>query len=516
MKVDNEMEISDLYLQSIKEIEDGQIIKGKIVNIGKKEVLVDVGYKSEGIIPLSEFSQPENLKIGQEIEVYIESKEDDQGMIVLSYEKAERLKGWNKISANYKEGDLIEGRVKRKVKGGYIIDLFGIEAFVPASLSSFKGIAEKDILDKVFNFKIIKMNTLRRSLILSRKDALKEEREMQKMKLWEKLKVGEVYPGVVKAITDFGAFIDLGGVDGLLHIMDMSWSRISHPSEVVALGDKIEVVVLNIDRESQKVSLGLKQRTPDPWQDIESKYPINSRAKGKVVNILNYGIFVELEKGIEGLIHISEISWQKRVQDVKEMFAIGDIVEVCVLSIDKEARRISLSIKQLESNPWLEAEKKFPVGSIVSGKVKGFTDYGAFVELDENLEGMIHISDMSWTKKINHPQEILKKGQKVDVMVLAVDGENQRISLGLKQLTPNPWPEIAKKYPVGLELESEIIQVNNFGVFVKLEDEVEGLVKSSEIDKEQMQKLKPGNKLKVRVLKVDTEQGKIGLTAKLV
>ncbi|MEK6714582.1 MAG: 30S ribosomal protein S1 [Candidatus Omnitrophota bacterium] len=508
--------VSELYNQSIKEIIDGQVVKGKIVNITSKEVLVDIGYKSEGVIPLSEFFRPQEVKLGEEIDVYVESKENDEGMVVLSKEKAERLRGWNKIADNYKEGDIIEGKVKRKVKGGYIIDMYGIEGFVPASLSTFKGVSDRDILDKTFNFKIVKMNTARRSLVLSRKDALKSERENLKSKVWEKLKVGEAYPGVVKGITDFGAFIDLGGVDGLLHIMDMSWSRISHPSELVALGDRIEVVVLNVDKEASKVSLGLKQRMPDPWQEIENKYPVGSRVKGKIVNILNYGVFIELEKGIEGLIHISEVSWQKRIQDVKDIFAIGDMVEVQVLNIDKDARRISLSIKQLESNPWLDAETKFPIGSLVSGKVKGFTDYGAFVELDSSLEGMIHISDMSWTKKINHPQEVLKKGQKLEVVVLSVDGKNRRISLGLKQLEENPWPEITKKYPVGLDLEAEVIQVNNFGVFVKLEDALEGLVYASEIEAEQIARLKTGDKLKVRIMKVDTEQGKIGLTARLI
>lgn len=516
MATENHALISDFYNKSIKEITDGQVVKGKIVNITTKEVLVDIGYKSEGVIALSEFPRPKELKVGEEIDVYVESKENDEGMVVLSKEKAERLRGWNRINDNYKEGDLIEGKIKRKVKGGYIIDMYGIEGFVPASLSTFKGVSDKETLDKILSFKIVKMNTSRRSLILSRKDALRTERESLKGKVWEKLKIGETYSGVVKGITDFGAFVDLGGVDGLLHIMDMSWSRISHPSELVALGDKIDVAVLNIDRAASKVSLGLKQRMPDPWQEIGTKFPVGSRVKGKIVNILNYGAFVELEKGIEGLIHISEISWQKKIHDLKEIFAIGDMVEVQVLNIDKDARRISLSIKQLENNPWLDAEGKFPVGSRVSGKVKGFTDYGAFVELDSNLEGMIHVSDMSWTKKISHPQEVLKKSQRVEVEVLSVDGKSQRISLGLKQLSANPWQEIALKYPMGLDLDSEVVQMNNFGVFVKLEDDLEGLVYASEIDKEEAERLKPGDKLRVRIIKVDTDQGKIGLTARLI
>lgn len=509
--MDNQMVIADLYNQSIMELEDGQIVKGTIVNVGPREVLVDVGYKSEGVIPLSEFIAPEDVKLGDEIEVYVESKEDDHGMIILSRDKAERLKGWNSIKDEYKEGDLIEGTVRRKVKGGYIINIFDTECFLPASLSGFKGVSEKDVIGNAFKFKILKMNIARHSLVLSRRDVMRMEREGARAKIWETLKVGEVYPGVVKGITDFGAFVDLGGIDGLLHIVDMSWSRISHPSEMVALGDKIEVKVLNLDKAASKVSLGLKQCKSDPWQDIETKFPAGSRIKGKVVNIMNYGVFVELEKGIEGLIHISEVSWQKRVHDIRGIFAIGDIVEVYVMSINKQGRRISLSVKQLESNPWLGAEKKFPVGSKVSGKVKGWTDYGAFVELDANLEGMIHISDMSWTKKIGHPQDILRKGQKVDVVILSVNGKNQRIALGLKQAIINPWPEIAERYAIGMELESEVIQINNFGIFVRLSEDLEGLVYASEIDSAKMSGFNPGDKLKVKIIKVDVEQGKIGL-----
>jgi small subunit ribosomal protein S1 len=374
---------------------------------------------------------------------------------------------------------------------------------------------EREILDKFFKFKIIKINNLRRSIILSRREAIQKEREESKGKLLQSIKQGEVLPGTVKAITDFGAFIDLGGMDGLLHITDMSWSKISHPSEMLALGDKIEVAVLNVDKESGKVSLGLKQRLPDPWQDIEAKYSAGMKVKGKVVNILPYGVFVELEKGIEGLIHVSEISWTKRVSNPNEMFAIGDMLETQVLNVDKDSRRISLSLKQLEQNPWLDAESRYPVGTKVSGKVRGFTDYGAFVELDSSLEGMIHVSDMSWTKRVAHPQDVLKKGQKADVMILAVDSQNRRISLGLKQLQPNPWTEIAAKYPLDTVLEAEVVSVTEFGVFVKLEEELEGLIYSSEIDKDTAAKLKAGDKIQAKVIKVDVEQAKIGLSAKI-
>ncbi|MDD5236889.1 MAG: S1 RNA-binding domain-containing protein, partial [Candidatus Omnitrophica bacterium] len=382
-------------------------------------------------------------------------------------------------------------------------------------LSAFKALADKDILNNVFKFKIIKINNLRRSLILSRREAVQKDKEKAKEKIWQELKIGEIYTGAVKGIADFGAFIDLGGVDGLLHITDMSWSKISHPSEIVAIGDKIEVMILNIDKEASKVSLGLKQRFPDPWADIENKYPIGTKVKGKIVNILPYGVFVELEKGIEGLVHISEVSWAKRVSSPQEIFAIGDMVEVQVLNIEREARRISLSIKQLESNPWLEVEGKYPVGTKVQGKVRGFTDYGAFIELDSNIEGMVHVSDFSWTKRINHPQDVLKKGQKIEAMILSIDAQNRRISLGLKQLTANPWPEIAQKYPLETVLDAEVVSITDFGVFVKLEEELEGLVFSGEIEKDQLAQLKPQDKLKVKVIKVDVEQAKIGLSAKV-
>ena len=506
--------LEELYKQSIKIVKEGEVVKGKIVSIKSKEVIVDVGFKSEGIVPVAEFGR-EDLEVDKELDFLVESIENDAGIITLSREKAQRIKGWYKIVKNQTEGDLVEGRPVKKVKGGFIVDVMGIEGFLPASLSAFKGVLDKDILGKPFKFKIVKINNMRHSIILSRREALHKEKEAVKEKIWQDLKIGNIYSGMIKAITDFGAFIDLGGVDGLLHITDMSWSKISHPSEVVALGDKIEVMVLNFDKESGKVSLGLKQRLPDPWQDVETKYSVAAKVKGKVVNILPYGVFVELEKGIEGLIHISEMSWTKRVNNPSEMFAVGDMVEAQILSIEKDSRRISLSLKQLEQNPWLEAEAKYPAGSTVQGKVRGFTDYGAFVELDGNLEGMIHVSDMSWTKRVAHPQDVLKKGQKVDVIVISVDAQNRRISLGLKQLQPNPWAEIAVKYPLDTVLETEVVNITDFGVFVKISDDLEGLIYASEIDKEKVSQLKPGDKLQAKVMKVDVEQAKIGLSARL-
>ncbi|MFH1888544.1 MAG: 30S ribosomal protein S1 [Candidatus Omnitrophota bacterium] len=506
--------MEELYNQSIKMLKEAQIVKGKIVSIKSKEVLVDVGFKSEGIVPITQFSK-EDLGVGKELDFFVDCIEDDSGMIGLSRDKAIRIQGWDNIVKNANDGTLVEGKPVKKVKGGFLIDVMGIEGFLPTSLSSFRGLSDKSILYNKFKFKIIKVNNLRHSIILSHRDAMQKSREEAKEKLWQDLKVGAIHPGTVKAITDFGAFVDLGGADGLLYITDMSWSKISHPSEIVALGDKIDVVILNMDKESGKVSLGLKQRLPDPWQDIETKYSVASKVKGKVVNILPYGVFVELEKGIEGLVHVSEISWTKRVNNPGEMFAIGDMLEVQVLNIDKQSRKISLSLKQLEQNPWLDVESKYPVGTKIQGKVRGFTAYGVFVELDNSLEGMIHVSDISWTKRVAHPQDIFKKGQKIEVVVLSADAANRRISLGLKQLHPNPWPEIAVKYPVDTELETEVVNVNDFGVFVKIEEDLEGLVYSSEIDNDALAQLKPGDKLKAKVIKVDAEQAKIGLTSKI-
>jgi len=512
--VEQKSELEALYNQSIKVMREGQVVTGKIVAIKSKEVLVDVGFKSEGIVAITEFTQAD-LEVGKELEFYLESLENDAGVMMLSREKAIRIQGWDKIVKYSQDGTLVDGRPVKKVKGGFLVDVMGVEGFLPSSLSSFKNVPDKDILYKPYKFKIVKINNLRRSLIVSRREAVQKEKDAAKDRIWQDLKIGEVAPGTVKAITDFGAFVDLGGVDGLLHITDMSWSKISHPSEIVALGDKIEVMILNMDRESGKVSLGLKQRLQDPWQDIENKFSVGAKIKGKVVNILPYGVFVELEKGIEGLIHVSEISWTKRITNPSEMFAIGDMLETQIISVDKDARRISLSLKQLEQNPWTEAEGKFPIGTKVTGKVRGFTEYGAFIELDSNLEGMIHVSDMSWTKRVAHPQDVLKKGQKVDVSILSVDTQNRRISLGLKQLQPNPWADIAQNYPVDTVLDSEVVNITDFGAFVKISDELEGLVYSSEIDKDVLSQLKPGDKLKVKVIKVDVEQAKIGLSARI-
>jgi len=510
-----QMNITEMYNSSLKDFREGEIVKGTIVGVNVKEVVVDIGFKSEGFIPMDEFRNRDELKIGQTIEVLIETVEDEDGRLILSRLKAERMQGWMRLGDELNEGDVIEGRVLKQVKGGYMVDVNGIDAFLPMSLSSFRGIPLQEIMANKFSFQVAKLNKQRRNMILSRRDLVQKEREQVREKLWAQLEKGQRRKGTVKGITDFGAFIDLGGIDGLLHITDMSWSRINHPSEIVKIGDKIEVLILDFDKENSKVSLGLKQIVANPWTNIYDKFPTGSRVKGKVVNIMPYGVFVEIDKGIEGLLHSSEITWQKKLVNPQEMFKLGDTVEVQIINVDKDQKRISLSMKQLEANPWQEAKEKLPVGMKVKTIVRGFTEYGAFVELESGLEGMIHVSDMSWTKKINHPQDVLKKGQEIEVIVLAVDSDNRKITLGLKQLTPNPWPEIAKRFPVGSEVEAEVVLNSNFGVFVKLEDEVEALVYSSEIDKEKAIALKPGEKIRVKIIKVDVEQMKIGVSARL-
>ncbi len=505
-------EIMDLYVQHLKEIKDGEIVKGRVVRISGNEVVVDIGYKSEGFIPKEEFLW-EDIEIGKEIDVFVETTEDDEGMLVISKKKADRLMGWEKIIANHKEGSIVEGKVARIVKGGFIVDIYGMDCFLPNSLSTFRG-RERQVLGQNFNFMIIKINRLRKNIVVSRKDALQKEKEEAQKRLWEELKEGDVREGVVKNITDFGAFIDLGGVDGLLHITDMSWGKLSHPSELLKVGDKIKVKVLSVDRTAGKVALGLKQLTEDPWSKVEEKYPVGSRVRGKVVNIMPYGVFVELEPGVEGLVHISEMSWTRRSVNPHELFSVGQEVEAVVLHVDKDKRKLSLGTKQLLPNPWDNIEEKIPIGAVMKGKVKGFTDYGAFVELVDGIEGMVHVSDMSWTRRITHPQEVLKKGEEVEVKVLSVDKEAQKIALGIKQLKPNPWPEIVEKYKVGTVVEGEVVKVTNFGVFVKLEDDLEGLVYMSEMDKALAEHLKPHDKVKVKIVKVDPDQMKIGLSMK--
>jgi len=508
-------ELAALYDSSIKDFKEGQVVKGKIIEIRRDDVVVDIGYKSEGMVSLSEFPERDKLKIGDTVEVLLESKEDEDGCVVISKQKADKLQGWERIISTYKEGDPISGKPSRKVKGGMMVDI-GMEAFLPASLASLKTYCNLDeLVGQVLDFKIVKINRSRKNIVVSRKDFLRQQLEESRQRLLRELEKGKLVPGVVKNITDFGAFIDLGGLDGLLHITDMSWGRISHPSEMLAIGDKVEVVVLDFDKTTNRVSLGLKQKTANPWQDVDKKYPPGSKIKGKVVNLMPYGAFVELEKGIEGLVHISELSWSKRYSHPNELLAIGDVIEAVVLDWDKANQKISLGMKQLEVDPWLGAEEKFPVSARVKGKVRNLTDYGAFVELEEGVDGLIHVSEMSWTKKVSHPREVLKKGQRIETIVLSVDAKNRKLSLGLRQLTPDPWSKISQTYKEGYTTTGKITKITNFGIFVELEKDLEGLLHVNELEEKTQAdleaKYKLGAKIPVKVVKLDETQRKIAL-----
>jgi len=510
---------SELYQQSIVNIKEGQIVKGKIIAINPKDVIVDIGYKSEGAVAISEFSDPEAIKIGDEVDVYLESKEDENGMVVLSKQKAEKAVGWEMVISRYGEGDMVDGKVSKKVKGGFMVNI-GVEAFLPASLAALKGFGNlNQLIGQTFPFKIVKINKPRKNIVVSRKDVLQAQKDEDKKKVFDSLAKGAVVNGIVRNITDFGAFVDLGaGMTGLLHITDMSWGRVSHPSEVLAIGDKIDVVVLDFDKDSGRVSLGLKQKTQNPWEAVDAKYPADSRVKGTVVNLVPYGAFVELEKGVEGLLHISELSWTKKYANPNELLAIGDRIEVQVLEVDKANKKVSLGLKQLEANPWIGVEDKYPVGTKVKGKIRNLTDYGAFVELEDGIDGLIHVSDISWTKRIGHPKDVFKKGEKVEAVVLSADSNNRRISLGVKQLTPDPWDEIAAKYAAETVMSGKVTKVANFGLFVEIDKDLEGLVHISEITLAEGEKLeekfKAGDELKTRILKVDSMQHKIALSIK--
>jgi len=509
-------EMRKLYAESFKEISAGKIVEGTIVEIGEGSVLVDIGFKSEGSIPIEEFKDKDSLKVGDKVQVFLESRENQEGMVVLSKAKADKVSHWEEAVNLCNEGKVVTGKVVRKVKGGLMVDI-GLEAFLPASHVGLRHIKNLDsFLGKEFQFKVIKINPERRNVVLSRRALLEEERKIQREKVFATLKVGDIIEGMVKNITDFGAFIDLSGIDGLLHITDMSWGRVNHPSEILAVGNKVKVQVLEFDKERERISLGLKQLTPNPWDTVEDKYPVGARVKGRVVNIVPYGAFIELEKGVEGLVHISELSWTRKINHPSEVLGIGDMVEAMVLSIDKEAEKISLGLKQIEANPWTTAEEKYPVGSEVKAKVRNIVPYGAFVELEEGLEALIHISDISWTRKLNHPSEVLKKGEVVDAKVLSVDSENQKISLGIKQIKPNPWDDVDTRYRVGDAVSGTITNVTGFGLFVELEDGIEGLVHISQADKKPDQELKArykvGDKVKAKILRIDREEGKIGLS----
>jgi len=513
--------LKKVYEDSVRDFEAGTILKGRILEVLPEDAVVDVGYKSEGVIPLKEFEQPEKVKVGDEIEVLLEAVEDDAGLIVISKQKAERLRGWQKIIAEHKEGDVVSGRVMRKIKGGLLVDI-GVPVFLPASQVDLRRPGDiAEYVGKEVRCKILKIDQGRRNIVVSRRRLLEEERQRQKEALMAEIEVGQVRKGVVKNILDFGAFVDLGGIDGLLHITDMSWGRISHPSEMLKIDDEIEVKILKVDKEKERISLGLKQKTESPWARVEEKYPTGVVVKGEVVNVVDYGAFVKLEDGIEGLVHISEMSWTRRINHPSEVVAIGDIVEVMVLDISKEKEEISLGMKQTEVNPWTLVEEKYPTGTVVKGRVRNFTNYGAFVEIEEGIDGLLHVSDMSWTKKITHPSEVLKKGEKIDVVVLSVDQERKRVALGLKQLQEDPWEkEIPQKFDPGDILRGRVTKITNFGVFVELEKDLEGLLHISELSEKKVESpeevVSVGDEVEVKVLRVDPVGRKIGLSLRRI
>ncbi len=511
-----------LYEESLKTLEEGQIVKGTVIDITPDHVTVDVGYKCEGHIPIQEFLKKDkkvDVKIGDRIDVLLEKKESEEGLLILSKEKADKVRVWKDISRSCREGEVIEGEIVSKVKGGLSVDTGGIFAFLPGSQIDLKPVRNLDsLIGKRLKFKVIKFNRKRNNIVLSRRILLEEERKVLREETLKAIQEGAIVEGMVKSLTDYGAFIDLGGMDGLLHITDIAWGRIGHPSEKLSVGERIKVKVLHFDREKEKVSLGLKQALPDPWDSATSRYPTGSRIKGKVSNVTDYGVFVELEEGVEGLVHVSELTWSKKVRHPSKIVHVGDTVEVMVLDCDPVKRRISLGMKHPETNPWTLIEEKYPIGTKVIGRVKTITDFGIFIGIEEGIDGLVHVSEMSWTKKIKHPNELYKKGQEVEAVVLNIDTKNERFSLGIKQLTPDPWKELARRYRKGEVVTGKITNLTDFGAFVELEEGIEGLVHVSEISREKVGRpsdvLKVGDKVSAVVLHIDPNERRIGLSIK--
>lgn len=496
----------------------GQILNGRIVEITKDYIVVDVGLKSEGLVPSSEFTDPEEIVLGGDIEVYLDQPEGEDGQIVLSREKARKFRQWEHIVKNCKEGSIVKGKVIKKVKGGLMVDI-GMEAFLPGSQIDNKRIKNlDDFIGRTYDFKILKINIDRKNIVVSRRELLEEERVSRKAEILEHIQKGAILKGVVKNITDFGVFLDLDGIDGLLHITDMTWKRIKHPSEVVKLGQELEVVVLHVDSEKGRIALGLKQKEENPWEEIEKRYPPGTKVHGKIVNLVSYGAFIEIEPGIEGLIHVSEMSWTKNITDPSEMVRVGDEVDAIVLSVQKEEGKISLGIKQTERNPWEDVEKKYPVGSSVTAEIRSLTNYGAFVELEPGVDGLIHISDLSWIKKVSHPSEILKKGDKVEAIILSVDKESKKITLGVKQLSTNPWDSLEKTLPVGTVVHGTVTKTTAFGAFVQLDTGIEALIHVTELSDQPFGKVEDvvskGDKVTAKVIKLDPEHKKVALSIK--
>ena len=512
-------ELEALIDSKLPSFRKGDIVNGTILEIRPQVVLVDIGYKSEGVISISEF-EDEEIEVGDQIEVLLESLENEEGLVVLSKEKAAHKQNWDKIVAVYKDGGLVKGKVKSVVKGGLMVNV-GVEAFLPGSQVDI--IPPKDLnefVGNVYEFKIVKVNDERKNIVLSRREVIEAERSEQRLRFLETVKVGDRVTGTVKNITDFGAFVDLSGMDGLLHITDMSWGRVNHPSELLHIGQELDVLILEVDRDKERVSLGLKQLSDNPWADIEQKYPINSRVKGRVTKLLAYGAFVELEKGVEGLVHVSELSWTKRITRPSDVLSLDQEIEAVVLNISVEEQKISLGVRQLDENPWEAIEARFPVGTIISGAVRNLTPYGAFVALEEGIDGMIHVSDMSWTRKINHPSEVLKKGDVVEARVLNIDKENQRVSLGIKQLESDPWESIDSRFKVGDLVSGQVAKIASFGAFVNLDGDIDGLIHISQLSEEHVERVKDvikvGDDIKARVIKVDKVERRIGLSIKAV
>ncbi|WP_246462497.1 30S ribosomal protein S1 [Pelagicoccus albus] len=511
--------MSELLAQtSFDQLKEGSIVKGTITEIRQNEVVVDIGGKSEGLVPGQEFVDLGELQIGEEIEVFLEKLENKEGNPLLSFDKAEQKKNWENIITKCEEGSIVQGRVKGKVKGGLIVAM-GVDAFLPASHIDIQPPKNLDqYIGQTYDYKVLKINLERKNIVLSRRELIEEQRASKRRDLLERVNPGDVVKGVVKNITDFGAFIDLDGMDGLLHITDMSWGRISHPSEMLKQGEEIDVMIIEINREKERVSLGLKQTKSNPWQDIEAKYPIGAKVAGKVVNLVPYGAFIEIEEGVEGLVHVTEMSWTKRITKPSELLKVGDEVEAVVLGIQKDEEKISLGIRQLDPNPWDMVVHNYPVGAHVHGKVRNITTYGAFVELEEGIDGMVHVSDMSWTRKINHPSEVLKKADEIDAIVLDVDTNNQRISLGMKQLADDPWEDIDGRFRIGDVVSGTVSKITSFGAFVELQDHIDGLVHISQISEERVEKIKDvvdiGAEVTARVIKIDREERRLGLSIK--
>src|SRR6202790_4921182 len=512
------VQMQDVMSKPMPDFREGSIVKGRILEVRPREVLVDIGYKSEGVIPISEFEDVENLEVGDEVDVLLERLENDEGMVILSKEKAAYRQNWNKIAAVFQGDGLIKGKVKSVVKGGLMVNI-GVEAFLPASQIDI--VPPKDLqqfVGNTYDFKIVKINDERKNVVLSRREIIEQERAEKRARFLETVKLGDTVKGVVKNLTDFGAFIDLDGMDGLLHITDMTWGRLTHPSELLKIGQEIDVVVLDINKEKERVSLGLKQTQRNPWDKIEERFPVGATVHGKVTNLVPYGAFVEIEEGVEGLIHVSELSWTKRITRPSDVLTQGQLIEAVVLGVNKEEQKISLGVRQLEPNPWDVIENKYVIGSRVKGKIRNLTAYGAFVELEEGIDGMIHVSDLSWTKKINHPSEVLKKGDDIEAEVLEIDKANQRISLSLKHLSDDPWKSIEDRYKIGDVVSGKVSKVASFGAFIQLADEIDGLVHISQISNDRVEKvkevLKIGQEVSARVIKADKTERRIGLSIK--